>query len=146
MEGFIFLKEGAMAPEYADKGSSGADVFAYIEEPIELAPGGRTLVPTGIHVALPEGYEIQVRPRSGLALKHGLTVLNTPGTIDSSYRGEIGIILMNHSQEPFIVNPGMKVAQLVAMQVETLNLDTVNSLDDLGQTERGEGGFGHTGH
>ena len=107
-----------------------------------LQPLQRQLIPTGLHIALPEGYEAQVRPRSGLALKHGVTVLNTPGTIDADYRGEIGVVLVNLSQDPFTVHPGERVAQLVVARYEQADLVSVDVLDE---TERGEGGYGHTG-
>ncbi len=107
-----------------------------------LQPLQRLLIPTGLHIALPEGYEAQVRPRSGLALKHGVTVLNTPGTIDADYRGEIGVVLVNLSQDPFTVHPGERVAQLVVARYEQADLVSVDVLDE---TERGEGGYGHTG-
>lgn len=107
--------------------------------------GGRMLIPTGIHVAIPEGYEIQVRPRSGLALKHGISIANTPGTIDSDYRGEIGIILINHGYNDFEIKDGDRIAQLCLRKTESIEWDEVNSLQSLGDTERGEGGFGSTG-
>lgn len=107
-----------------------------------MQPLQRQLIPTGLHIALPEGYEAQVRPRSGLALKHGVTVLNTPGTIDADYRGEIGVVLVNLSQDPFTVHPGERVAQLVVARYEQADLVSVDVLDE---TERGEGGYGHTG-
>ena len=115
---------------------------AAIDEPIHLAPGARCLIPTGIAIALPEGYEAQVRSRSGLALKHGLAVLNAPGTIDSDYRGEIKVILINHSEETACIEPGERIAQLVVARYERVEWDEVTSLD---RTERGDGGFGHTG-
>ena len=118
------------------------DLRANLEEPITLWPMERKLIPTGLRMALPPGYEAQVRPRSGLALKHGVTVLNTPGTIDADYRGEIGIILVNLSQEPFVINDGERIAQMVIARHEQPELEVVEVLDE---TERGEGGFGHTG-
>lgn len=129
-------------PAYATPQAAGMDVRAALAEPVVLEPGARTLVPTGLRVELPEGYEMQIRPRSGLALKHGIAVLNSPGTIDADYRGEIGIILANLSAEPFTIAPGDRIAQMViaryahARWVET---------DELSGTERGEGGFGHSG-
>ena len=129
-------------PAYATKQSAGLDLRADIDEDVILQPLQRQLIPTGLHVALPEGYEAQVRPRSGLALKHGVTVLNTPGTIDADYRGEIGVVLVNLSQDPFTVHPGERVAQLVVARYEQADLVSVNVLDE---TERGEGGYGHTG-
>jgi dUTP pyrophosphatase len=118
------------------------DLRANLDEPVVLKPMERRLIPTGLHIALPEGYEAQVRPRSGLALKHGLTVLNTPGTIDADYRGEIGVVLINLSEEPFTVNDGERIAQLVIARYEQAGLVVVRELDE---TERGSGGYGHTG-
>lgn len=130
------------APFYATVNSAGMDLKANIEEPITLAPLQRAMVPTGLYIALPEGTEAQVRPRSGLAAKHGVTVLNTPGTIDADYRGEIKVILVNLSNEPFTINPGERIAQMVVARYEKVEWDEVESLD---QTERGAGGFGSTG-
>ena len=118
------------------------DLRANLDEPVTLHPFERRLIPTGLHIALPEGYEAQVRPRSGLALKHGLTVLNTPGTIDADYRGEIGVVLINLSQQDFVVNDGERIAQMVIAQHEQADFVVVEELD---QTTRGEGGYGHTG-
>lgn len=129
-------------PQYATPQSAGLDLRANLEEPITLQPMERRLVPTGLRIALPEGYEAQVRPRSGLALKHGITLLNTPGTIDADYRGEIGVIMVNLSTEPFTVNDGDRIAQLVIARFEQAEWQPVTSLDE---TERGDGGFGHTG-
>ena len=129
-------------PAYATEQSAGMDLRADIEQLVTLKPLERRLIPTGLHIALPQGYEAQVRPRSGLALKHGITVLNTPGTIDADYRGEIGVVLVNLSNEDFVVNPGERVAQMVIAQYEQAVLQTVDTLDE---TERGEGGYGHTG-
>lgn len=129
-------------PGYATKGSAGLDLRADITEPVTLEPLERKLIPTGLYMELPSGFEAQVRPRSGLALKKGITVLNTPGTIDSSYRGEIGIILVNLSNEPYTVNPGERVAQLVVAKYEQVEWEPCLFLS---KTERGEGGFGHTG-
>lgn len=129
-------------PAYATSQSAGMDLRANIEAPITLHPMERTLVPTGIRIELPEGYEAQVRPRSGLALKHGITVLNTPGTIDSDYRGELKVLLVNLSNDDFVVNAGERVAQMVIAQHETATWEEVEVLDE---TERGEGGYGHTG-
>ncbi len=129
-------------PAYATSQSAGMDLRANIESPITLHPMERSLVPTGIRIALPEGYEAQVRPRSGLALKHGITVLNTPGTIDSDYRGELKVLLVNLSNEDFVVNAGERVAQMVIARHETATWEEVDVLDE---TERGEGGYGHTG-
>ena len=129
-------------PAYATKQSAGLDLRADIDEDVILQPLQRQLIPTGLHIALPEGYEAQVRPRSGLALKHGVTVLNTPGTIAADYRGEIGVVLVNLSQDSFTVHPGERVAQLVVARYEQADLVSVDVLDE---TERGEGGYGHTG-
>ena len=129
-------------PAYATVGSSGLDVRANIEQPITLQSLERTLVPTGLFVEILLGYEIQVRPRSGLAVKQGLTCLNTPGTIDADYRGEIKVILINLSQEPQIIQPGDRIAQLVLQTIELIEWKTV---DQLNETDRGSGGFGHTG-
>jgi dUTP pyrophosphatase len=129
-------------PAYATVGSSGLDVRANIEQPITLQSLERTLVPTGLFVEIPLGYEIQVRPRSGLAVKQGLTCLNTPGTIDADYRGEIKVILINLSQEPQIIQPGDRIAQLVLQTIELIEWKTVAQLNE---TDRGIGGFGHTG-
>ena len=129
-------------PAYATSQSAGMDLRANIESPITLHPVERTLVRTGIRIELPEGYEAQVRPRSGLALKHGVTVLNTPGTIDSDYRGELKVLLVNLSNDDFEVNAGERVAQMVIARHETATWEEVEVLDE---TERGEGGYGHTG-
>lgn len=136
--------EGLALPAYETAGSAGMDVRAAISEAesIKLAPGERAMVPTGISVAIPEGYEIQVRPRSGLAAKHGLTCLNTPGTIDSDYRGEIKVILINLGQDTFIITRGERIAQLVLAPVTRLAWALADELDE---TERGAGGFGSTG-
>ena len=129
-------------PAYATLQSAGMDLRANLDESVTLHPLEHRLIPTGLHIALPEGYEAQVRPRSGLALKHGLTVLNTPGTIDADYRGEIGVVLINLSQQDFVVNDGERIAQLVIARYEQGELVEVEALDE---TERGEGGYGHTG-
>ena len=129
-------------PTYATEQSAGMDLRANIEESIVLKPLERRLIPTGLHIALPKGYEAQVRPRSGLALKKGITVLNSPGTIDADYRGEIGVVLINLSQEDFVVNDGERIAQMVIARHETADFVEVSVLDE---TERGEGGYGHTG-
>jgi dUTP pyrophosphatase len=129
-------------PEYATPQSAGMDLRANLNEAVTLQPLERRLIPTGLHIALPAGYEAQVRPRSGLALKKGITVLNTPGTIDADYRGEIGVVLINLSQEPFVVNDGERIAQMVIARHEQGELTEVEVLDE---TERGEGGYGHTG-
>ena len=129
-------------PEYATSQSAGLDLRANIESPITLQPMERKLIPTGLFMALPAGYEAQVRPRSGLALKHGITVLNTPGTIDADYRGEIMVLLINFSAEDFIINDGERIAQMVIAKHEQVGFDEVEVLD---KTERGAGGYGHTG-
>lgn len=129
-------------PAYATEQSAGMDLRANIGEAVVLHPMERRLIPTGLHIALPPGYEAQVRPRSGLALKHGITVLNSPGTIDADYRGEIGVLLINLSSDDFIVNDGERIAQMVIAAHEQVGLCLVDSLD---ATERGEGGYGHTG-
>ncbi len=129
-------------PQYATPLSAGMDLRANLDEPLTLQPMERRLVPTGLRIALPQGYEAQVRPRSGLALKHGITLLNTPGTIDADYRGLIGVIMVNLSAEPFTVNDGDRIAQLVVARHETVEWTPVASLNE---TERGEGGFGHSG-
>ncbi|WP_444385069.1 dUTP diphosphatase [Prevotellamassilia timonensis] len=129
-------------PEYATALSAGLDLRANLEEDITLQPMERRLVPTGLSIALPEGYEAQVRPRSGLALKHGITLLNTPGTIDADYRGEIGVIMVNLSDTPFNIADGDRIAQLVIARYEQAEWEAVEALDS---TERGDGGFGHTG-
>ena len=129
-------------PAYATPQSAGLDLRANIEAPITLHPLERRLVPTGLHIALPDGYEAQVRPRSGLALKHGITVLNTPGTVDADYRGEIMVLLVNFANEDFVVKDGERIAQMVLAQYAKASFESVEVLDE---TERGEGGYGHTG-
>ena len=129
-------------PEYATPGSAGMDLRANIDAPIALAPGERKLILTGIHIALPVGYEAQIRPRSGLALKHGIGLANMLGTVDSDYRADVGVILINLGQEDFVINDGDRIAQMVIAKHETAEWDVVEELDE---TERGEGGYGHTG-
>lgn len=129
-------------PRYATPLSAGMDLYAYLDAPITLHPGERRLIPTGISIALPEGYEAQVRPRSGLALKQGITVLNTPGTIDADYRGEIGVILINLGQESVEIASGDRIAQMVVARHEVVQWECADELDS---TERGAGGFGHSG-
>ncbi|MBR4758225.1 MAG: dUTP diphosphatase [Bacteroidaceae bacterium] len=129
-------------PRYATPQSAGMDLRANLDEPLTLQPMQRCLVPTGLRMALPVGYEAQVRPRSGMALKYGVTVLNTPGTIDADYRGEVCVILINLGQEPFVINDGDRIAQMVIAKHEQPTVVAVETLDE---TERGEGGFGHTG-
>ena len=138
----IIVSEGAKLPFYASSGAAGADVHAFLPQDLILQPGQRALIPTGLRFAIPEGCEIQVRPRSGLALKSGITVLNSPGTIDSDYRGELGVILINLSSEPFPITNGMRIAQIVlapVLQAIFVQEETLSS------TTRGSGGFGHTG-
>ena len=129
-------------PAYATAQSAGMDLRANIDSPITLRPMERRLIPTGLRIALPEGCEAQVRPRSGLALKHGITVLNTPGTIDADYRGEVKVLLVNFSNDDFVINTGERIAQMVIARYEKADLEQVAELDD---TERGDGGYGHTG-
>jgi len=134
--------EDLPAPDYATPGSAALDLRAAVGEEVILLPGERTLIPTGIRIAIPEGYEGQVRPRSGLALKHGIGLVNSPGTIDSDYRGPVQVIVVNLGQEPFIVRRGDRIAQLVIAPVVHVSIEEA---DDLPDTERGDGGFGHTG-
>ena len=129
-------------PSYSTPLSAGMDIRANLEEPITLQPGERRLIPTGLFIAQPEGYEAQIRPRSGLAIKHGITVLNSPGTIDADYRGEVGIILINHSDKAFVIEDGERVGQMVVAQYSRVEWNETDTLDE---TERGAGGFGHTG-
>ena len=139
----VKLMGKAELPHYSSVSASGIDLFAYLPEgPIVISPLERVLIPTGIKIALEDGYEAQIRPRSGLAIKHGITVLNTPGTIDSDYRGEIKIILINLSNEEYIINNNERIAQMVVAKYEKVIFDTVEILDE---TERGEKGFGSTG-
>jgi dUTP pyrophosphatase len=138
----VINKSKHALPEYATALSAGLDLRANIDTPVTLGPLERAMVPTGLFMELPQGYEAQVRPRSGLAAKHGLTVLNSPGTIDADYRGEVKVILVNLSNEPFTINDGERVAQLVIARHEQI---VWNETEELGLTERGEGGFGHSG-
>lgn len=138
----IVNKSSNALPQYSTEQAAGMDIRANNPEPIVLAPLERKLIPTGLFIELPVGYEAQIRPRSGLAIKNGITVLNTPGTIDSDYRGEINVILVNLSNEPFTVNMGDRICQMVIAKHEQAEFVQVSSLDD---TERGNGGFGHTG-
>ena len=142
MEVKIVNKSNHRLPEYATSGSAGMDLKANTTESIVLGPLERQMIPTGLYIALPEGYEAQVRPRSGLAAKYGVTVANSPGTVDADYRGEIKVILINLSNEKFVVNPGDRIAQMVVARYERVEWNEVATLDE---TERGEGGFGHTG-
>lgn len=136
------LRPEAVLPRYMTAGAAGLDLCAAIAEPLTLAPGERRLVPTGLALAIPDGFEGQVRPRSGLALRQGLTMLNSPGTIDSDYRGEIGVIVINHGQQAAVLSPGDRVAQLVIAPVARALLE---EREELPETRRGNGGFGHTG-
>jgi dUTP pyrophosphatase len=138
----ILIKDAYDIPEYMTEGSAGVDLHANNVEPIMIKPGNRHLIKTGIAIQLPRDMEAQVRPRSGLVLKHGVTVLNSPGTIDSDYRGEIGVILQNSGDKPFFVNCGDRIAQLVFAPVTQVVFEEVDALED---SARGEGGFGHTG-
>lgn len=138
----VQAKADVQLPEYASKDAAGADVRAYVTEPLTLKSGETCLVPTGLFMEIPSGFEIQVRPRSGLAAKSGITVLNTPGTVDADYRGEIKVILINHSNSDFIVEPGMRIAQIVLCPVIQARFVPQK---ELSETARGAGGFGHTG-
>jgi dUTP pyrophosphatase len=138
----ITVKKDALLPEYQTNGAAGADIFALLESDVILDPGKTYLVPTGLFMEIPEGYEAQIRPRSGLALKHGITLLNSPGTIDSDYRGEIKIIVTNLGSVPFIITSGMRIAQIVFNKVYTGQFIKTEVLTD---TERKDGGFGHSG-
>jgi dUTP pyrophosphatase len=137
------LRPGVRVPGYQSDGAAGMDLEASIDEPLDIPAGGVRLVPCGFAIAVPAGYEAQVRPRSGLAAKHGVTVLNSPGTIDSDYRGEVKVILINHGAGAFTVTPGMRIAQMVVARVAHVTWDSVDALPE---TDRGAGGFGHTGH
>ena len=138
----VVREKGVELAKYETEGSAGMDVRANIEEPITLKSLERILIPTGLKVAIPEGYEIQVRPRSGLAIKHGITMLNTPGTVDSDYRGELKVIVVNLSNEAYTIEPNERIGQFVLNKIEQIEFVEVQELDS---TERGEGGFGHTG-
>ena len=142
MEIKVINKGRQPLPEYATPLSAGLDLRANIDVPVTLHPMERRLIGTGLYMALPPGFEAQVRPRSGLALKHGITVLNTPGTIDADYRGEIKVLLVNLSNEPFVINVGERIAQMVVAKHEQADFTLVSELDE---TERGDGGYGHTG-
>lgn len=138
----VVNKGHQLLPRYATAQSSGMDLRANLDAPIVLRPMQRQLVPTGLHIALADGFEAQVRPRSGLALKHGITVLNTPGTIDADYRGEVKVLLVNFSDEEFVINDGERIAQMVISRYEQASFEQVDELDE---TDRGSGGYGHTG-
>ncbi len=134
-----------LLPCYMTEDASGIDLMASLESPVEVKPGEFTRISTGIIVSIPRGYEAQIRPRSGLAFKHGVTVLNAPGTIDADYRGEVGIILINHGKESFTVTNGMRIAQMVIARVASARIEEAVSIEELEKTERDNGGFGHTG-
>ena len=134
--------EAGIVPAYETAGSAGMDIRAYLKEPVELLPGQRALIPTGIYLEIPEGYEVQIRARSGLAIKRGIGLVNGIGTIDSDYRGEVKIALINWGDEPFVISNGERVAQMVAARYEKVEFTVA---DELSETERGSGGFGHTG-
>ncbi|MCX4264636.1 MAG: dUTP diphosphatase [Muribaculaceae bacterium] len=138
----IVNTSGLDLPQYSTEHSAGMDVRAAIDMPVTIMPGERKLIPTGLRVQLPDGYELQMRPRSGLALKRGVTLLNSPGTIDADFRGEIGVIIINHSDEPFIIERGDRIAQMVLARYERICWYATDSLDE---SERGDGGFGHSG-
>ena len=141
----IFNKSKNPFPEYASAYAAGMDLRADLPEAVVMQPLERKLIPTGLYMELPVGFEAQIRPRSGLAIKHGITVLNSPGTIDADYRGEIGVILINLSQEPFEIKPGERIAQMVIAPFRQVELQPVSALGELSSTERGAGGFGHSG-
>lgn len=132
-------------PRYMTEHSSGMDLFASIDTDVIIQPGGYALIPTGIKIEIPTGYEAQIRPRSGLAYKYGVTILNSPGTVDSDYRGEIKVIMINHGREPFKVKKQMRIAQLVITRVVHAEIEEVEMAEELNETNRSEGGFGHTG-
>lgn len=129
-------------PAYATPGSAGMDVRAFLKEPVTLGPLERALIPTGLYMQLPHGYECQIRPRSGLAIKHGISLVNTPGTVDADYRGEIGVIVINLSNEPFTINDGERICQMVITSYTRVDWESVTEID---RTERGDGAFGHSG-
>ena len=139
----IKLHKSAILPDYQTAGAAGADIHACLETPVTLVPMERRMVPTGLAMAIPEGYEVQIRARSGMSIKHGITMVNGIGTIDCDYRGELGVLLINLSEEPFTIEPGMRIAQMVIAKYERVEWREV---DQLGETERGGGGYGSTGH
>ena len=139
----VKLKDTALLPEYQTQGAAGADIHACIDEPVVLQPMERRMIPTGLAMAIPEGFEVQVRARSGMSIKHGITMVNGVGTIDADYRGEVGVLLINLSQDAFTIEPGMRIAQMVVAKYEVAEWDSVDTLDT---TERGAGGYGSTGH
>lgn len=138
----VKLREDAVLPVYQTAGAAGADLHACIDEPITLKPLERTVVPTGLAMSIPEGFEVQIRARSGMSIKHGITMVNGIGTIDADYRGEVGALVINLSQETFIIEPGMRIAQMVVAKYETIGWNVVESLDE---TARGKGGYGSSG-
>jgi len=142
LEVVVRKKDGVVLPSYATESSSGLDLVAFLEEPVVLAPFARALIPTGIHIGIPEGFEAEIRPRSGMAHKFGVTVLNTPGTIDSDYRGEVKVLLVNLGDQPFTISNGDRIAQMIFKSVVVINWRLVEELPD---TKRGQGGFGSTG-
>jgi len=139
------MRADAVLPRYESSGAAGMDLAACLDAPITIASGGRARVPTGLRIALPAGHEGQVRPRSGLAARHGVTVVNTPGTIDEDYRGELQVVLINHGSEPFVIGHGDRVAQLIVAPVTHVEIENVDDEAHLGSTERGDAGFGSTG-
>lgn len=139
----VKLNSAAVVPQYQTAGAAGADIHACIDETITLQPMERRMIPTGLAMAIPEGYEVQIRARSGMSIKHGITMVNGIGTIDADYRGEVGVLLVNLGAEPFMVEPGMRIAQMVVAKYEVAEWREV---DELNQTERGTGGYGSTGH
>lgn len=138
----VLVAPGTSLPEYCSEKAAGADIHAYLDAPLTLMPGAWMAIPTGLVLEIPDGYEGQVRPRSGLALKYGVSCLNSPGTIDSDYRGEVKVILINHGNEPFVLNPGERIAQLVIAPCRQVHFESVTTLNS---TNRGDGGFGSTG-
>lgn len=139
---FVKLRDDATLPEYQTLGAAAADVHACLDAPVTLQPMERRMIPAGFSMAIPEGYEVQIRARSGLSIKHGITMVNGVGTIDADYRGEVGVLLINLGQEPFVVEPNMRIAQMVLSRYERIDWSEVAELDE---TERGSGGFGSTG-
>ncbi len=139
------MRIDAVVPRYKTSGAAGMDLAACLDAPLSVAPGGTVRVPTGLQIALPSGHEGQVRPRSGLAARHGVTVLNAPGTIDEDNRGEVQVLLVNHGSQPFTIETGDRIAQLIVAPVTRVDIEIVNDEAALGGTERGEGGFGSTG-
>lgn len=139
----VKLRDDAILPEYQTAGAAGADIHACIDEPITLQPLERRMIPTGLAMAIPEGFEVQIRARSGMSIKHGITMVNGIGTIDADYRGEVGVLAINLSQEAFTIEPGMRIAQMVVARYDVASWNVVDALDE---TERGSGGYGSSGH